>query len=403
MIERKRSGLNRNSHPETGAIMVLSEIGCRRSVLVCLVVSAAMFCNLPAHPQNPVLGPQIQVSANIYEYRLDTQKQLGLFYQYNRDHGSLQTSDVFLHGTDTLAENPIPAVDLSGSFATLVYGSIDYNLKTAIEEGRATIISSPNITTRNGVHSSQHTGEKIPMTVVTVKGNQTTLAQAEIKTGINLSVTPHIYRENNVLMDLELESSETTRYDIFDRGDGQRFELPVITKRKIQVVVIVPSGKQLLVGGLFTENSSNVTRKVPIAGNLPVIGYFLRGFNKRKGRTETIFQITPTIKPPGSGLDYEAPVFRDLLTPKEDEDAIINKPRVIRRAPIQGVRGNGTEPGLLPGSVQSQIPSATGTLVIPNATKERIVPPSAEIPSATKQVEPKKKKRRRDSKGRPIK
>lgn len=374
-----------------------------RIAILIAILWVYAFSALNGFAQSDALGPQIQISANIYEYRLDTQKQLGLFYQYNRTTGSVQTSDVFLHGTDSIKENPIPAVDLSGSFATLTYGSIDYNLKTAIEEGRATIISNPNLITRNGVSSRILSGEKVPLSVVTEKGTVTTLTSEELETGIKLNVTPHIFREDNILMDLELESGEITRMEVFDRGDGQRYELPVYTKRNIKTVVIVPSGKQLLVGGLFTETSSNTTRKVPIAGDLPGFGYFLRGFNKQKGRTETIFQITPTIKPPGAGLDYEAPVFKDLLEPKENEETIINTPRVINEAPIQELNNNNIESGQLPGSVQSQIQSATEPILIPDATASITIPAQSGIEAATTTpVEEPRNNRRRNSKGRPI-
>jgi len=94
--------------------------------------------------------PVIEISADIYEYRLDGEKQLGIFYQYNRQSGSIQNSDIFLPGSENVKEKAIGALDISGSFAKLSYGTIDYNIKTAIEEGRATVISNQRLITADG-------------------------------------------------------------------------------------------------------------------------------------------------------------------------------------------------------------------------------------------------------------
>ena len=103
-------------------------------------------------------------------------------------------------------------------------------------------------------------------------------------------------------MNLEIESSEITRFDTFDRGDGKRYELPIVSKRNIKSVVIVPSAQQLYIGGLYTNNTGDLVRKVPILGDVPGLGILLRGFNKKKRQSETVFQITPTIMRPGQGF-----------------------------------------------------------------------------------------------------
>jgi len=345
-----------------------------------------ILCLFPLIASTQEIKPVIQISANVYVYRLDGEKQLGLFYQYNRTHGSVQSSDVFLHGTENVNENAIGALDVSGSFATLKYGSIDYNLKTAVEEGRATLINHQRAIVSDGEHFSFSAGEKIPLTKVSMKGNNITLNTEDRPVGIKLNGTPRIFRGENVIMDLEIESSEVTQINTFDRGDEKRYTLPVIAKRNIKTVVIVPSDRPVYIGGLYTDTTGDLTRKVPILGDLPIIGFFLRGFNKSRRQTETIFRITPVIKKPGEGLDIGSSIFEELLQPEGDVSLIQQT----------GVRGKSSPENSLP-VANTIITPGTATLMVPSPLiKLATGVDNKDNPS--KSPTPKKKKSRRSSK-----
>lgn len=327
-----------------------------------------------------ILKPTIQISANVYEYRLDGEKQLGLFYQYNRKDGSVQNSDVFLPGTNNIKETAIGALDLSGSLSSFGYGSIDYNLKTAVEEGRATLINHQRAIVSDGDKFSFTVGEQIPITVIEVIGGYlTTLNTKDKSTGIKLIGSPKIFRGTSILMDLEIESSEISRFDTFDRGDKQRYTLPIITKCNVKTVVIVPSERPVYIGGLYTDNTGEITRKIPIVGDLPVIGFFLRGFNKSRRQTETIFRITPVIKLPGEGLDIGSSVFEELLQPNGGKSLIQQ----------EGEKNTGAISGDDLQSATSVI-SATDTLNIPSpavpSATDAVSAPSNLVPSATASV-----------------
>lgn len=269
----------------------------------------------------------IEISADIYEYRLTSGKQLGIFYQYNSKRGSIQNSDIFLHGTENVTDTPIPALDLSGTLTKFSYGSIDYNLKMAIEEGRATILSNQRIETTSGKEASIISGQRIPITVIEEKGANVTLKTEFKPAGIKLIVKPYIVRENAILMQLEIESSEITQIETFDRGDQRKFELPVITKRNVRSIVVVPDQSPVYIAGLYTDNTGDITRKVPVLGDMPVVGFFLRGYNKNRRQTETIFKITPHIKTPGMGIDPTSSVFEELLQGDEGY-TIINQQKL---------------------------------------------------------------------------
>lgn len=283
-----------------------------------LPIAVCWFAVLPpAFCQTGEPGPMIEISATIFDFRYDKDTQFGVFYQYNSTSGNVGDSDVFLHGTQNIADIPIPALNLSGNFAKLDWGSVEYNIKSAIQEGKGSVFSNPSVLVADGEEAQIISGEEVPITTVEEKGTKTTLTTTPRKTGIKLIVTPHIYKRNSILMKLEIESSEITRFQIFDRGDGQRFELPVVATRNIQSVIIIPNERKLYIGGLYTDLSNQITRKVPVLGDVPGIGYFLRGFNKNKSRAETVFQITPIIRHPGTGITrQDVSIFSELLEPE---------------------------------------------------------------------------------------
>ena len=279
--------------------------------------------------QNP--QRMIEIQATIFEYRFGTEKQLGIFYQYNKKSGSWRDSDVFLHGTSNIWDDPIPALDVSGSFAKFKYGSVDYNIKTAIDEGRATVISNPTVLTTDGKRAALTSGEKVPLTSLEKQGNLSSLTSGFRETGTKLIVTPKIFKNTYIILNLEIESSEIASFQTFDRGDKEKYELPVVTSKNINSAVILPSGSTLYIGGLYTRNTGDVTRKVPVLGDVPVLGFFLRGFSKDSNNTETIFRITPIIRSPGTGLDpsVESSIFGNLLK-KEIQGSVSDPTKALQ-------------------------------------------------------------------------
>lgn len=280
-------------------------------------------------------GPMIEISATIFDFRYDKDTEFGVFYQYNQTDGNIANSELFLQGTQNVSDDAIPALNISGNFAKLDWGSIEYNIKSAIQEGKGSVFSNPSILVADGESAHIISGEQVPITEVEEKGTKTTLKTTPKKTGIKLIVTPHIYKRNNILMQLEIESSEITRFELFDRGDSQRFELPVVATRNIQSVIIIPNERKLYIGGLYTDLSNQITRKVPVLGDVPGIGYFLRGFSKSKSRAETVFQITPIIRHPGTGITrQDVSIFSELLEP-EGADQLVDQYQLLDKVSSQ--------------------------------------------------------------------
>ena len=263
--------------------------------------------------------PMIEISAKVFEFRYDTETQFGIFYQFNETDPDSPIADtnIFLPGTaNPSTDEPIRALDLTGSFASIDYGDIDFNVKSALQEGWGTVISNPTLVTTNGQQASIHSGEEIPYTEVEISGNKVRLRLQKRSTGVKLTCTPYILPRDRILLDLQLSNNDIVRFEVFERNEGQRYELPVISTRRVRTAVILPSGQRLYIGGLWSRDTRDITRKLPIIGDLPGIGFFFRGFNKAVNKSETMFQIIPTIRSPGTGLESQLSAFENLLNPE---------------------------------------------------------------------------------------
>lgn len=279
-------------------------------------------------------GPMVEISATIFEFRYDTETQFGIFYQFNENEtqDAIRNSDVFLPGTQNpQTDSPIPALDLTGQFAQIDYGDIDFNVKAALQEGWGTVISNQNVMTTEGHQANIHLGERIPFTDYTIQGNKAKLNVQHKKAGISLDAVPYILYGDKILLDLQISSNDVVRFEIFERGEGIRYELPIISTRSVRTVVILPAGERLYIGGLWSSSDGDTVRKVPVLGDIPGIGFFFRGFNKRAEKAETLFQIIPNIVQPGvGGIQANLSSLNGILEDNSLEGGLIQQDSTLR-------------------------------------------------------------------------
>ena len=112
----------------------------------------------------------------------------------------------------------------------------------------------------------------------------------EEKVGIYLQIAPRITGANEVLLNLYPQVSLVTSFLKTTAGD-----YPQISTREARTTVSVKSGETLAIGGLLRENDIRTAQKVPLFGELPIIGGIFRHSKKTKERTEIVIFLTPTI------------------------------------------------------------------------------------------------------------
>ncbi|OGS22613.1 MAG: hypothetical protein A2252_03270 [Elusimicrobia bacterium RIFOXYA2_FULL_39_19] len=163
-------------------------------------------------------------------------------------------------------------------------------LGALISEGRAKVLSNPRVTTLNNKEASIMSGEKVPYKKTSVNATGTSQESWDfLDAGVSLTVTPTISPEGWVT----LKVAPSVRVPLAAPA-GQ---LPPIRSRETNVTVMVKDDDTLVIGGLITENDSESISKIPILGDLPILGYIFKYKSNNKQRTELLVFITPKILP----------------------------------------------------------------------------------------------------------
>ncbi len=239
--------------------------------------------------------PQVLIEAKIIE--ATNQSALGLGVEW----GTGYTADA-AHGNPTGAMFPynlgiggsvsVPGPGDRSAGIGLSLGSIgnvaDLNLTLNVmeSEGRIKIVSSPKVATLDNSDAMIQQGVSIPITTRSQGGEVTTKF---VDATLNLKVTPHITSDGSILMKLNVNKSEP------DYSNTNYLGEPAVLKKEAQTEILVRSGDTVVIGGVYTNKVSKTVRKVPLLGDIPVLGWLFKQIDERVERSELLIFITPRI------------------------------------------------------------------------------------------------------------
>jgi type IV pilus assembly protein PilQ len=161
---------------------------------------------------------------------------------------------------------------------------LNLELSAMESEGKGKIVSSPRVVTADQQKASIEQGEEIPYQVATSSG--ATSIQFK-KAALRLEVTPQITPEGNVIMKLDVSKDS--------RGANTPNAGPAINTKKVDTQVLVENGGTVVIGGIFTQDDRDEINKVPLLGDLPIIGYLFQNKSRVSNKTELLVFITPKI------------------------------------------------------------------------------------------------------------
>lgn len=223
-----------------------------------------------------VLHPtQIRLEAQVIEINSDKTKDLGITY------GESGSGGIFFFGQSYGATTPFrhnPAKWFEESFS-----AINATIHTLVTNGDARILSRPSITTLSGKSAKIQIGGQIPYSVS--NSNGTTIEFKDY--GIILQFNPTTDIRNRINAAIHTEVSSIGNQSV----DGQ----PIISTRTADSVVTVDSGSSMIIGGLMDSSESKAVSKIPLLGNIPILGEFFKYTSKRRDKRELIIVITPYI------------------------------------------------------------------------------------------------------------
>jgi type IV pilus assembly protein PilQ len=176
----------------------------------------------------------------------------------------------------------------AASFALSLFGAsvnrfLNLELSALEAEGRGNIVSSPRVITSDQTKARIEQGEEIPYQQATSSG--ATAVQFK-KASLSLEVTPQITPEGNVILDVLV--NKDSRGALTAAG-------PAINTKQVQTQVLVENGGTVVIGGIFTQDERNQISKVPLLGDIPVLGYLFQNRVRSTNKTELLVFITPKI------------------------------------------------------------------------------------------------------------
>lgn len=241
---------------------------------------------------------QIRLEAQIIEINSDYTKNLGIQY-WSQTPGSNSSS-----GSSSGNSNSGITVGTAGLFyggedfsSTRKHGgwlgshvaNVNVTLQALINEGKARILSRPSITTMSGKTANILIGGRIPIPVSDGNGN---VSIDWHEYGVKLNIEPVVDSEDKITSKVHAEVS-TLDYSHGVKIDS--FSVPGIATREAESEVNVRSGMTMAIGGLINSEDAKIVSKIPLLGDLPIIGRFFRHTSNTRDKREVIILITPTL------------------------------------------------------------------------------------------------------------
>ena len=252
-----------------------------RSNAIIFNISAAEFNQIkPLLQQLDVLPKQILLDVTIAEVTLSGEFKKGVEFYLSKGNSSGGTKGAF----------GIP--DIGGLGFLYKNGSTEIQMNAFQENKLVNVLSNPSLLVRDGVSATINIGTDIPVVTSTVDtegdGSKVTETIQYRKTGVDLSVTPTVNSRGVVIMNISQNISNQT-----DTSAGS--SSPSIFERSITTEVIADSGQTIILGGIITENISRTETKVPLLGDIPLLGELFRYDGDSKTKTELVMLVTPRI------------------------------------------------------------------------------------------------------------
>ena len=253
--------------------------------------------------------PQVLIEAVIAELSEDQAKEISanLVYTSKNRGGYLTNFDGLLSTLlgaglgdpsdadvkKALGQLPQSTLGVAGDFDGVTGKGMGVLIQALKTDGSTNILSTPSVVTLDNEEATLSVGEEVPFVTgsfSSISNNNsnsnpfTTVNREEV--GVMLKVKPQISKGNAVRLEIEQESSKVKS------GEPG---LQTTSKSTMQTNVMIQNGELLILGGLIEDQSDNTASKVPLLGDIPLLGRLFKSSNKSESQSVLMMFIRPTI------------------------------------------------------------------------------------------------------------
>lgn len=203
-------------------------------------------------------------------------------------------------GAETKINLPITAAANSISLVRAISsGALNLELSASESLSKTKTLANPRVLTQNRKEAKIESGYEIPFTVTSIANGGSSTNTELKKAVLGLTVTPNITPDGQIIMTVKINKDSPAQC-----ASGNQTILCISTKN-LNTQAMVENGGTLIVGGIYEEDNGNTLTKVPLLGDIPVIGNLFKTRGKKTDRRELLIFITPRIMgTAGNSLRY---------------------------------------------------------------------------------------------------
>lgn len=194
-----------------------------------------------------------------------------------------QTPYVIAPGVNLPINNP--AGSLTALYSVGKSAIIGLELQALQTENKGRVISSPRIMTADRQEATIEQGTEIPYQEASSSGATSTSFKKAV---LSLNVKPQITPDNHVMLDIKVNKDSVS--PTLTVGGT-----PALDTKKVNTQVLVENGGTVVIGGIYQQQISDIVNKVPLLGDIPILGALFRSSQKYDNRTELLVFITPRV------------------------------------------------------------------------------------------------------------
>jgi type IV pilus assembly protein PilQ len=266
------------------------------------------------------ITPQVLVEARIYDIKNQDHLDLGIDWwasrNYHLDADGLPTTNTNPFITSMFDGVTDKATDTIGSLRFGILNDdvdIEAGLRAEREDINAKLLANPRILVLDNETALFDIVTEYPYVERTISGTQITETVKFKPIGTKLEVTPHVTRDGMLRLHIMPEFGVYVR-DIDLTGGA----VPVVDTRKVDTIALVKDGQTVVLGGMMKKEVTQQTNKIPLLGDLPILGMLFKFQGEKLVNSEIVVFITPRIvdRPVLTGAEQDAYIETELMRPK---------------------------------------------------------------------------------------
>lgn len=229
--------------------------------------------------------PQVLIEAKVVEVSTDVDNTLGVLWDFS--------------GTKANFTLDTPNPPDRGNFGTIVFGrltrdaiGIGAKLDALFKDNKARLLANPKLLVLNAKQAQIFIGDEVRyIESVQSTQNGVSVTTGKVNVGIQLNVVAKTNPEGDITLQIHPEVSLITGFLKTPVGG----EIPQVSRRFADSAVRLRSGETLVIGGLISQRDLKLVQKVPLLGDLPILGYLFKQTNTKRSNSEIMVFLTATL------------------------------------------------------------------------------------------------------------